>query len=221
MNPVSPTPQSLRWRGVAALLGGIVALALALPLASAYHLAYDELPSWFYPLMPVVRPLLSFGRMGAVYEIYGRWYAVVYLLAALGLQGLRLLQRPAPRSLADISWKCLALSLALSCIGVAADYWFDGAGWPLSLLALLIMLVATTVYGAALLRARAVPAWLGWALAITGLGGLPSSLLTGHVPSGPTIAPAVGWICVGVFLLRQAAAAREEQTGVTGALGSQ
>lgn len=210
VHPIPPVAQSMRWRGLAALLGGLVALALTPPLASAYHLAYSEPPPWFLPLIPLLGPLLDFGPISSVYNIYGRWFALVYLLALPGFQGLRQLQQPSPWSLADISWKILVLALILTCIGVAGDYWFDGAGWTLTLLGLLILLIATTVYGATLLRARVVPAWLGWSLALTGLGGFPSSLLSGHIPSGPTIAPAIGWICVGVFLLRASSRGAQE-----------
>ncbi len=204
MHPVSLTSPSLRWRGVAALLGGIVALTLSPPLASAYHLAYDVPPPWVYALRPLLGPLLDFAPLTTVYDIYGRWFALVYLLALPGLEALRRLQQPSPGGLVDNSWRGVALALILTCIGVSGDYWFDGAGWTLTLLALLALLITTTLYGAALLRAGAVPAWVGWSLAVTGLGGFPSSLLTGHIPSGPTIAPAIGWICVGVFLLRAA-----------------
>jgi hypothetical protein len=199
----------LRWRGVAAVLGGSMALALTPPFASAYYLAYDVPPPWVHALRPLLGALLDGAPITTVYAVYGRWFAVVYLLALPGFQGLRQLQQPPPRSLTEISWKALALALILSCIGVSGDYWFNGAGWTLTLLGLLALLLTTTVYGIALLRARIMPAWVGWSLVITGLGGFASSLLTGHIPSGPTIAPAVGWICIGVLLLRADSSSRD------------
>ncbi len=74
-------------------------------------------------------------------------------------------------------------------------------------LGLLLLLVGSTLYGVALLVARAVPAWAGWLLVAAGPGGVLLTVLwVGHIPSGPTLPFALAWIVLGYALWRRGCA---------------
>jgi len=69
------TPKWISWAGLAAILGGLTAIILTAPFASAYFSAYpgyDVPPFWMQSLRPALRPLITFASPVAVYNVYGR-----------------------------------------------------------------------------------------------------------------------------------------------------
>ena len=58
--PITPR---MRWAGLAAFFGGLTAMVMTLPFATAYFLAYpgeDALPFWFNSVEPRLDTLLTF-----------------------------------------------------------------------------------------------------------------------------------------------------------------
>ena len=188
---------------VLAILGGCLALVLTLPFAVAFFLAYpgfNELPIWFPAVRPVVTPFLDFAEPKQVYATYGRIYDIVYLLWLPATVVAHRLARAEPMRVERVGFWLTVSGLGATFIGVAGDYWADGVGYPLELLGLLALAVGCTVFGIGLRRAAALPAWSAWLFVVCAPALVPSFLLIGHIPSGPTLPVAVAYIGLGAVL---------------------
>lgn len=199
MNPASGS----LWAGRAAMLGGLLALLLTLPFASAYFAAYpgfDMPPFWAAPLKPALTPLLSFADRVTVYNVYGRVYNVVYLLFLPAAFVLRRLQKERGGRLAGWGFGLTLAGLLAAAVGVAGDYWLGGAGFMLEFFGLLVMNLGASLSGLAVLRKGGLPHWLRWLLVICFPGLFAVHFLIGHIPSGPTFLFAVAWLALGYQL---------------------
>jgi hypothetical protein len=195
----------IRWSGLAALIGGILAVILTLPFAAAYFRAYpgfDVPPLWLPAVRSTFDPLLTFASAVAVYNTYGRIFNLVYLLILPGVVSLHSLQQEVSGRFERWAVGVLVIGLVMSFIGVAGDYWADGLGWPIELLGLLVLLVGTTLFGIASLQAKRIPIWSAWLLIIAGPGAIVATWLIGHIPSGPTFLFACSWVVLGYILWR-------------------
>ncbi len=203
---VALAAQYIRWSGLVAMVGGMLAVILTLPFAAAYFRAYpgfDVPPLW----LPLVRssfdPLLTFASPVVVYNTYGRIFNVVYLLMLPGVVSLHALQQVASNRFERWAIGVLVTGLVMSFIGVAGDYWADGLGWGIELLGLLVLLIGTTLFGIASVRVKRIPTWSAWLLIIAGPGAILATWLIGHIPSGPTFLFACSWIVLGYILWQQ------------------
>ncbi len=186
------------------MAGGLLAILLTLPFAAAYHRAYpgdDLVPYWFQGLQPVLSPLLDFGSRVDVYNIYGRVYDLVYLLLIPGAIALHHLHKPTRSRLERLGFGLTMAGLLASFIGVAGDYWADGAGFFVELFGLLVLSIGATLSGIACLRSRLLPAWVSWLMVLC----LPVLfvwlIVFGHIPSGPTFAIALAYVAFGGLLI--------------------
>jgi hypothetical protein len=196
-----------RWAGLSALLGGALAVLLTLPLGLAYDEAYalpgEDPPGWALAVKPLLGQLLTFDAPSTVYETYGRVFAMVYLLMLPGAVALHRLQRHAGIRFEFAGYVVLLAGLVLSGIGVAGDYWADGATFLVSVVGLLILFVGSLLYGIVTLRARILPRVCAWLMILAGAGGLPFTVLAWqHIPGGPTLLVACAFILVGYILWR-------------------
>jgi hypothetical protein len=200
-----------RASGLAAIIGGLLAIALTPPAAVASFASYgwDEArPAWLDALRPRLGPLLGFAAPVEVYTTYGRLFAPAYLLLLLGLVGLHRARGRAAGRPGRWGAGALAAGLALAIVGVIGDYWGDGAGYPLTLLGLATLLAGSTVYGGALVRGRCAPAWAAWPLVVAGPAGfLLTFTLVPHIPSGATLLFAAACVALGAALAAPARAA--------------
>jgi len=200
--------QSLKWvpwAGVAAILGGLMAILLTPPFATAYFLAFpgeDPLPFWFEWAEPRLEPLLTFAAQD-VYETYGRIYNIVYVLFLPAAYALHQLHGEFGAPLESRGFKVVITGLLLTFVGVAGDYWADGAGFGFEVLGLLILGVGMSMYGLALRRSKVLAMWCAWLFVLCGPGLVVFMLLIGHIPSGPTFPFAVTWLATGGLLLSQ------------------
>ncbi|SFN49781.1 hypothetical protein [Mycetocola miduiensis] len=184
---------------MAAIVGGAGAIVLTIPIAAAYFRAYegfDARPVWLPFMERALAPLLEFAPPVTVYEIYGRIYAVVFILylpAAIHLHR----QRSERSRLEAVGFVVVAGALVTTAIGVAADYWANGIGYIPSLFGLLGLAIGSTVWGLGVRRGGTVPTW--WALLLIAVGPLSvlCLFLLGHVPSGPALPFAVAWFLLG------------------------
>jgi hypothetical protein len=196
--------REMRWAGWGAIVGGLTATLVTPIFATAYFRAYpgeDPLPFWYESVEPRLDPLLTFASSETVYATYGRIYNVVYLLFIPIVVELHKAHRPSPNQLEKCGYAALTCALIATTLGVAGDYWSDGIGFGIELLGLLSMMVAVTVWGAALVRARVVPGLWAWLIVISGPGAIATLLLMGHLPSGPTLSFAIVWLVVGCLIV--------------------
>ncbi|MBL8056021.1 MAG: hypothetical protein JNK29_04950 [Anaerolineales bacterium] len=172
---------------------------LTLPFASAYFAAYpgfDVPPFWVAPLKPVLAPALGFADRITVYNVYGRVFNAVYLLFLPAAFALRRLQE-------GRGWQAgwggglTVAGLLAAAVGVAGDYWLDGAGFLLEFCGLLIMNLGALLSGLAGLRAGGLPRGLAWLLTTCFPGLFAVQFLIGHIPSSPTLLFAVAWLALG------------------------
>jgi hypothetical protein len=93
------------------------------------------------------------------------------------------------------------MTLVFDGVGIlSGDYWADGVGYPLELLGLLALVVGCTAFGIGLRRAAAIPAWSASLFVVCAPALVPSFLLIGHIPSGPTLPVAVAYIGLAAVL---------------------
>jgi len=206
-------PKWISWAGLAAMIGGILASILTPPFAVAYFSAYpgyDIPPFWLQSVRPMLRPFLTFGSSVEVYNTYGRIYDFVYLLWLPAVFGLHHLHQVFSSRIEQWGFGLLVVGLLATFIGVAGDYWADGAGFLLSLLGLLILYIGTTLYGVAILRSNVIPRWCGWLLVSCLPGAFIFTWLIGHLPSGPTFPFAVSWLILGYILVFKKGIQREQ-----------
>lgn len=200
-----------RWAGAAAVVGGLVAVVLTPPFATAFFLAYpgeNTLPFWFDGVEDRLGSLITFDSPIPVYETYGRLYNVVYVLF---LPLVVVLHRVASGSVLERRGaRVLLTGLGMTTAGVAGDYWLNGLGFPLEFLGLLTMMVGATMWGLGSRRGKALPRLWCWLFVACGPGALVTSFLLGHLPSGPTLSFALVWLVVGVSLVLRPVGASAE-----------
>jgi len=197
-------PKWISWAGLSAIIGGLTAIVLTAPFASAYFSAYpgyDVVPNWVQSLKPALSPLLTFASPVGVYNVYGRVYDLVYLLFLPTAFGLHVLHHGASSRIEKWGFYLLVGGLLSTFIGVAGDYWLNGVTFFIELLGLLILATGAALYGTAILRSKVIPGWCGWLLISCLPGAFLTILLIGHIPSGPTFLFALSWLIIGYMLL--------------------
>jgi hypothetical protein len=185
----------------------LIAVVLTVPFASAYFIAYpvegEAPPDWLHSLEPELGSLLTFAEPETVYTLYGKVFNLVYLLILPAVFGLHHLHRGISSRREMRAFRVLVAGLVATFIGVAGDYWANGVGFPLEMLGLLAVIVGTTLYGVATLRAGVLPPWSSWLLVAGGPGAFVGMALFRAIPSGPTLLFAVSWLAVGIVLSRE------------------
>jgi hypothetical protein len=196
-------PKWLSWAGFSAMLGSSIAILLTAPFAIAYYKAYpgfDVPPFWIQPLNTVLTPLLAFSSPENVYNSYGRIFNFVYLLFLPAVFALHHLHRIANGKLEKVAYGILSISLPATFIGVAGDYWMNGAGFFIEVLGLLALNLGATLYGVVVLRNNLLPKWCGWLMASCFPGLFVFMFLIWHIPSAPTFLIAVSWLILGYII---------------------
>ncbi len=198
------SPRWFAWSGLAAVLGGVTAITLTAPFASAYFIAYpgfDTVPFWVEPLEPYLGSLLTFASPDGVYRTYGRVYGLVYLLFLPAVVALHRVHGDSGSRVETRGYAFLRTGLLVAFVGVAGDYWANGITFLIEILGLLIVAIGVSTYGVALLRSKVVPGWAAWMLILCGPGTFVFMSLIGHIPSGPTFPFAVTWLVLGLMLV--------------------
>lgn len=206
----------MRWKGLAASLGGLLCLLLTPIQASIFSGADSP------PLILMARPLLDLAdtihatlgpRLGLdEYYFYGRMFFLVYLGAIAGLVGLHTLQSGGERR--ERTWfRVLLIALVLALVGDVVAYWggsgdisespVQGLGFTFEMLAVLAVLIGSVLYGRVTLRGDAVPDWAAWLLVIAGPAAVPVVFLTNYIPHGAVLPFSLAMAVVGYFLLRR------------------
>jgi hypothetical protein len=177
---------------------------LSVPFAAAYFHAYegvDAHPFWLAPMERALAPLLEFASPPAVYETYGRIYAVVFVLYLPATIALHRLRSGRSSRLESVGFALVVGALVITAIGVAGDYWADGAGYTLELIGLLVLAVGSSVWGLGVRLVNAAPEWWTWLLIAVGPLAVAFLFVFGHLPSGPGLPVAGAWLLLGCLFL--------------------
>lgn len=175
----------IRFGGLAAVLGGIVAVANALTL--------------FAGLQPEA------GSIG------DQLAAIMAALIAVGLVAFYAGERGWFGRLAYLGMALLAIGLVPMALGSAAIGWVPSAGetfFVAYLLGLLVALLGAIVLGIAMLRSDAVPRAAAWLLIAALPVGLPATIgytlatmgVIDHVWVGPELLFGLAWVVIGYSL---------------------
>jgi hypothetical protein len=200
--------RSLKWSGVSALAGGLLACLLTPVMSVGYYRAYavagETPPFWLPAAQPVLSFLFAFADEKIAYAAYGKLFAIVYLLFLPGVWALHKLHENARSRFEKFGFVFLMLALSVAAIGVSLDYWGVKPGWTIELLGMLLLQIGATVYGAALLVLKVVPRLLGLLLGASLPLCVAAFMLIKQIPSAPTLPFAIASIAIGYFILRAA-----------------
>lgn len=190
------------------MVGGVLALLLTPPFASAYLGWAEESPT---PLIDTLRsavdPLLGFASVDTVYQIYGR----LYLLAALlMLAGLVVLRPQVAGHLGRLGDRGLVVLVGwvMFVVGLVGDYVIGenfgevlhGLSFTVEGLGILVLLVGALLVGAGARRTGVLPAPVAWLLILALPLAIIGTFLIGHLPSGPMLGVSAAWVGLGSSL---------------------
>ena len=162
---------------------------------------------------------LDFGAENTPYEMYGKFFAFVYLLMLPIVRYVHLLQSESRRSERERKiWRVLWIALITAAVGDGISYWGISlpdplgeflwrGGFIVETLAMLVVLGSTTFYGIISIRMRVMPVWAAALLvAIIPIGIGTLVFVTNYVPNAVVVPMSMVWAMIGVWVL----ARREE-----------
>ena len=154
-----------------------------------------ELPltrAWSDPARELLSPLLGWADPDAVYLTYGKFWLPVFV--AFTCSAIVVYRRRRPAGFEKWTWRVVLFAYAYATVSVFCEYWtqwatynaFFDVAFLISLPAVLLTVLGSTVLGITLLVKRAGMAATGWLLALM----LPSGLAITEVTSmGSVILP--------------------------------
>lgn len=212
---------SARFAGWASIAGAVVGVAITPFMVSVWE--YDSFVVWSTTEGLVTRVFgptleswgaLSFGSGDLPYEVYGKFFVFVYLLMLPIVRHVHVLQSASTTSTWErITWRILWISLIVATVGDAMSYWgvslpdpvgglLLGVGFMIESLTLLVVLVATTVYGIVSIRIRVIPIWSAVLLtAILPILWFSLAGLTWYMPNGVVVPMSIIWASIGAWVL--------------------
>jgi hypothetical protein len=213
--------RTARFAGWASIAGAVVGVVVTPFMASVWE--YDNFVVWSTTEGLVTRVFgptleswgaLSFGSGDLPYEVYGKFFVFVYLLMLPIVRYVHVLQStPATSAWERRTWRVMWVSLIVAAVGDGMSYWaislpdpvgefLWGGGFMVELLALLVVLVSTTVYGIVSIRIRVIPIWSAVLLtAIIPILWFSLAGLTSYLPNGVVVPMSVIWAAIGVWVL--------------------
>ena len=195
-----------RLGGWAAMVGGVLALLLTPPFASAYVGWAGESPTpLINTLRSAVAPLLGFASVDAVYQTYGRLYLLAALLMLAGLVVLRPQVARHLGRLGDRGLVVLVVGWAMFVVGLVGDYVIGetfgevlhGLSFTVEGLGILVLLVGTLLVGIGARRTADLPPPVALLLILALPLACIGTFLIGHLPSGPMVGVCAAWVGLG------------------------
>ena len=206
---------SSRWHGLAGLLGGLLCVALT-PIQT-FIWSREASPAWVLAMRPLLdRYLAIYDRVGASlglsdYHFFGRMFFLVYLLILLPLLAVHAGQSGRGVRLEAVGFRCSMIGLITAAVGDVGAYWggsdpeefaaIQGIGFLMEMLAILVILVGSVLYGIATLRAGVLPHWCGWLLIAAGATAIPIAAVVTYVPHGTMLPISLTWAVIGCLLM--------------------
>jgi hypothetical protein len=197
------SPNLMRWNGLAAMLGGMLGIALTFPFALAYDLAYGvygDRAFWSGPVEALYP--LHFASGERVYYTYGRSYFLTLLPELLALHALRGVRGGGWGALERWGFRLSLVGTWMAVVGVFTDYWVPvPPGYILVIVGTLPLVAGFVLLGLGLRRAGAVPPWVAMVVVGAAVGTVPVMfLVVFHVPSGPLLTFHIIWVALGALL---------------------
>jgi hypothetical protein len=209
-----------RFAGWASIASAVVGVLVTPFMASVWE--YDYLVVWsrtstvtrvFGPILESWGAL-SFGSGDLPYEVYGKFFVFVYVLMLPIVRYVHVLQSTSATSAWERrTWRVLWIALIVAAVGDGMSYWgislpepvgdfLWGGGFGVELLALLVVLVTTTIYGIVSIRIRVIPIWSAVLLtAIIPILWFSLAGLTWYLPNGVVVPMSIIWAAIGVWVL--------------------
>jgi hypothetical protein len=200
---VAVAERGQRLAGVAAMTGGILALAVTpLLVIVKYSTGWNIIPApaWEGLVRPAVEPLVTFATPVQLWIVYGSIYTLALVLMYAGVWALRARVMPAPSWLAKVSLWVLLGALSLVIVGDAihtATWHLGGATVPrprinaaaslgisMSYLGIPLVFVSSFILGGTALRARFLPRTIAILLLAVAPGGM--FLTATQIPAMPS-----------------------------------
>jgi hypothetical protein len=223
---------SPRFAGITAIAGATVGIAITPFMAAvwAYEpgVVWDDVSLVAKTVGPTLESwgALSFGAPFVVdsngtvvsastaYEVYGKSFFLVYLLMLPVVRYVHARYRQLSDSKwENRTWRVLWVALIVATVADAVSYWgvslpgpigasLWGGGFGVEILAMLIVLVATTVYGIVSARVHVVPLWASLLLsAIIPIGIAMLAGVITYVPNAVVVPMSFIWAAIGVWVL--------------------
>ena len=211
--------RSPRFAGWASIAGAVVGVLVTPFMASVYE---DDSVVWsststvtrvFGPTLESWGAL-SFGSEGLPYEVYGKFFVFVYVLMLPIVRYVHVLQGTSATSAWEHrTWRVLWVALIVAAVGDMLSYWgisvpgpigdflWEG-GFPIEMLAILVVLVSTTIYGIVSIGIRVIPEWPALLLtAIIPIVFFSLAFLTFYLPNGVVVPMSIIWASIGAWVL--------------------
>jgi hypothetical protein len=196
----------IRWCGLAAMLGGLLGIALT-PFLTYLWATYSD-----------------------VYGYFGRAYFPVYLGCTAGLAGLYAVRRGhlGLQGMDTLATEKLVfgmtfVGLTIGLVGNVLEYWGGSPGedftmvqmqgFGIEMLGLMLVLFGSVAFGLTYRRTDVLPRLVPWLLIAAGPGGILFSIL--HAPSGTLLMFCCAWVVLGYLLLRGRVASAEQPSRVS------
>ena len=224
--------RSSRFAGWSAIAGAAVGIAITPFMAAvwAYEpgVVWDDLSllartvgptleSWCALTLGAAKVVATDGTVVSesfAYEVYGKAFFVVYLLMLPTVRYVHVQFQHSHDSVWERRiWRVLWVSLIVATVADAVSYWgvsipgplgesLWGGGFGVEILAVLVLLVATTTYGLVSMRLRVVPPWASVLLAaIIPIGIATLVGVTSYVPNAVVVPMSLVWASIGVWVI--------------------
>ena len=211
--------RSPRFAGWSAIAGAVIGVAITPFMASVWlgpSVFWDNTPLLTRLVGPTLESwgALSFGTESTPYEVYGKTFFLVYLLMLPIVRYVHLLQeKSSPSKWERKTWRILWIALIAATIGDGVSYWgisvpepvgefLWGGGFMVEILAMLVVLGSTTLYGIISMRIRVIPIWVSALLtAIVPIGVGTVISVTDYVPNAVVVPMSIVWALLGGWVL--------------------
>ena len=224
--------KSARFAGWTAIAGALVGIAITPFMAAvwAYEpgIVWDDLSLLTRTVGPTLESwgVLSFGAgktfaadgeilaESTAYEVYGKAFFLVYLLMLPVVRYLHGLAKEESGSKWEArTWRVMWVGLIVAGVGDAVSYWgislpdpvghsLWGGGFLVEILAMLVVMGATTVYGIVGIRLRVLPLWALLLLtAFVPIAVLTLATVSAYVPNAVVVPLSIIWAAIGVWVL--------------------
>jgi len=224
--------RSARFAGWTAIAGAVVGIAITPFMAAvwAYEpgVVWDDLSLLVKMVGPTLESwgALSFGAgktfaadgqiltESTAYEVYGKAFFVVYLLMLPVVRYVHGMNKEQSGSRWEArTWRVMWVALIVAGVGDAISYWgislpdpignsLWGGGFLVEILAVLVVLIATTLYGIVGIRLHVLPLWASVLLtAIFPIVVMTLATITTYAPNAVVVPLSIIWAAVGAWLL--------------------
>jgi hypothetical protein len=203
---IHPSPDQVRWTGLAAMVGGALGLVFA-PLYSLAYFATDDgaadanstwVRAWADPARDLLDPLLTFASPDVVRVTYFKLFLFIVLGMLAGLVGLHARQAQHGGRLERWGYRASVVGLLLLTIGAFSGYWPPLLGFSFVAFivpGLLLLVVGSPLFGLGTWQAGVAPRIGAFLLIVGG----PAVLLLSEVATlgGGLVLVYLAWVILG------------------------